>query len=152
MAEKFKTAIEQADAQLREARKNTLNNRINYKGNYENYINGGSHALNNQAEFNDKNNHAVNIYRAKKGEVKNDYTNEPWIEGLNDRYTNPQHNERAGNAPYGSGLNYIHRYTPSTRRGRRASDIYFNEAKNGKAKTPEELFKVQALVDKYEGR
>lgn len=143
----FKTGFAQADDLLREARKNTLNKRINYKGNYENYINGGSHALDNQAKVWDSNDIVKGMVAPGNG-----WSGERWMEGTNDRYTNPQHNEKAGNAPYGSKLNYIHRYTPSTRRGRRASDIYFNEAKNGKAKTPEELFKVQALVNKYEGR
>lgn len=146
----FKTPLAQADDLIREARKDTLNNRINHKGNYENYITGGSHALDNQAEFNDKNNHAINIYRAKKGEVKNDYTNDPWIEGLNDRYTNPEHNERAGNAPYGSGLNYIHGHTPSTKRDRRANDIYFEAVKNKKA--PEDPSDFGAKVGKFGNR
>ena len=148
----YKTPLDQADQLLREARKDTLNNRINYKGNYENYITGGSHALDNQAEIKDKNNHAINIYRAKRGEVKNDYTNDPWIEGLNDRYTNPQHNERAGNSPVGSGLNYIHRYTPSTRRGRRVSDIAFQRARNGEIINSSAWKLAQDLVNKYEGR
>ena len=153
MAQIFKNATGLADDLVRKARRETLNNRINYKGNYENYINGGSHALNNQAKINDQNQDAVNIYRAKKGEVVNDYTDEKWIKGLNDRYTNPQHNERAGNAPYNSKLaqNHFHRYTPSTRRGRRVSDIYFNSKRNGVAKTPYELEDYQKLVNKYEG-
>lgn len=140
-----KTGIELADDLLR-ARRNTLNKRINYKGNYENYINGGSHALNNQA-YNDKTEYAVAMNDPNSG-----WASEEWLNELNDRYTNPQHNERAGNAPVGSGLKYIHRYTPSTRRGRRASDIYFRSALNGAAKTPEDLFKVQELVNKYEGK
>lgn len=151
MAQIFKNATGLADDLVRQARRETLNNRINYKGNYENYINGGSHALNNQARINDQNQDAINIYRANKGEVVNDYTDEEWIKGLNDRYTNPQHNERAGNAPRGSGLNYIHRYTPSTRRGRRVSDIFYNSRRSGVAKTPFELEDYQKLVNKYEG-
>ena len=145
----FKNANDLSDEMIRQVRRETLNNRINYKGNYENYINGGSHALNNQAQFNDKNQDAVNMYQAKLGEVKNDYTGDAWVEGLNDRYTNPEHNRIAGEAPYGSGKNYIHRYTPSTRRGRRVSDMYFFGAKQGK--TPFDLYEAQALVDKYEG-
>lgn len=146
----FKTPLDLSDDLLREARRNTLNNRINYKGNYENYITGGSHALDNQAEINDKNNHAVNIYRAKRGEVKNDYTGDPWIEGLNDRYTNPEHNRRAEESPYGEdAINYIHRYTPSTRRGRRASDIWFRAGLTG-AERPT-LEQIQKIVGKYEG-
>ena len=148
----FKNPLGLADDILRDARRETLNNRINYKGNYENYITGGSHALDNQASLADSNNAAVNIYQAKKGELKNDYTKEPWIEGLNDRYTNPQHNERAGNAPYGSGLNYIHRYTPSTKRGRRASDIFFRAGINGAPQRKETLEQIQKIVNKYEGR
>lgn len=148
----YKNPLDLSDELIREARKDTLNNRINYKGNYENYITGGSHALDNQAEINDQNYDAVNIYRAKMGKVKNDYTNDPWIEGLNDRYTNPQHNEKAGNSPVGSGLNYIHRYTPSTRRGRRASDIWFRAGRNGAPERKETLEQIQEIVNKYEGR
>lgn len=137
------------DKLIREARRNTLNNRINYKGNYENYINGGSHALNNLSRLHDDNYSAIAIDKAKKGEVKNDYTLDNWIDELNDRYTNPQHNEKAGNAPYGSGLNYIHRYTPSTKRGRRANDIFFQKVKMGEKPDLEE---AQKLVNKYERR
>lgn len=137
------------DELIREARRNTLNNRINHKGNYENYINGNSHALNNLSRLNDDNYSVIAIDKAKKGEVKNDYTDDEWIKGLNDRYTNPQHNERAGNAPYGSGLNYIHRYTPSTKRGRRVSDIFFQKARMGEKPNMEEY---RELVNKYERR
>lgn len=144
----FKNALDLSKEFLKEIRRDTLNNRINYKGNYENYITGGSHALNNQAGFNDTDQRAVNIYQAKKGEVKNDYTDEPWLEGTNDRYTNPQHNEKAGNAPVGSGLNYIHRYTPSTKRGRRASDIWFRAGITG-ADRPT-LEQIQKIVGDYE--
>lgn len=150
MAQIFKNALGLADDFVRQARKETLNNRINYKGNYENYINGGSHALNNQARFNDQNQDAINIYRAKKGDVINDYTGDVWVDQLNDRYTNPEHNRIAGELPHDSGRNYIHRYTPSTRRGRRASDLYFNSARNGVAKTPQELFELEKAVEKYE--
>ena len=34
----YKNPLELSNDLLREARKDTLNNRINYKGNYENYI------------------------------------------------------------------------------------------------------------------
>ena len=146
----YKNPLGLADDILKEARRDTLNNRINYKGNYENYITGGSHALDNQAWLKDSNNAAVNIYRAKKGEAKNDYTDEPWLQGLNDRYTNPQHNEKAGNAPSDSGLNYIHRYTPSTKRGRRASDIWFRAGRNGEPK--QTLEQIQKIVNGYEHR
>ena len=128
----------------RENRRNTLNKRINRKGNYENYITGGSHALNNQAFF-DRNEYANGI-----AWNPNNYQE---LTELNDRYTNPQHNERAGNAPYGSGLKYIHRYTPSTRRGRRVSDIFFEPGRHGifKAHSPMELAEYQDIVNKYEG-
>lgn len=148
----FKNALDLSNDLIKEIRKDTLNNRINYKGNYENYITGGSRALDNQAQLVDKNQPAVNVYQAKKGEVRNDYSDEPWLEGTNDRYTNPQHNERAGNAPYGSGLNYIHRYTPSTRRGRRASDIWFRAGINGAPESRQTLEQIQKIVNKYEGR
>lgn len=137
----FKTGIAQADDLLREARKNTLNKRINYKGNYENYITGGSHALDNQNLW-DKNEYAIAMNDPNSGWFKNEQTQE-----LYDRYTNPQHNEIAGNAPYDSKLKYIHRYTPSTRRGRRISDIFFHKT----AKTPDDLFEMQRAVNKYEG-
>ena len=147
----FKLASDLSSDLLKEIRKDTLHNRINNKGNYENYITGGSRALNNQAKFNDTNQDAVNIYQAKKGEVKNDYSNEPWIEGLNDRYTNPEHNRKAGNAPYGSGLNYIHENTPSTKRGRRISDIWFRAGRNGAPALDKSAEQIQKIVNEYEG-
>lgn len=131
-----------------ENRRATLNKRINYKGNYENYITGGSHALNNQASLHDSNATANTMVMPDHPGWKK----EPWIQGLNDRYTNPQHNEKAGESPYGSGLNYIHRYTPSTKRGRRVSDIFFQAVKNGVAKSPLDLAEYQKLVNKYEGK
>ena len=48
-------------AKVLENRKNTLNKRINYKGNYENYITGGSHALNNHAKLWDTNFDIANL-------------------------------------------------------------------------------------------
>lgn len=140
----FKNPLTQADDLLKEARKNTLNQRINRKGNYENYITGGSHALNNQV-FKDSNDYVKGMTSPGNG-----WVNDPWVQGLNDRYTNPQHNEKAGNSPVGSGLNYIHRYTPSTRRGRRASDIWFQAARNGQD-NPTTLDQIQQIVNKYEG-
>lgn len=140
-----KTVAPIIDELTRQARRDTLNKRINYKGNYENYITGGSHALNNQA-YNDTNEFARAMANPNSG-----WASEEWLGELNDRYTNPQHNEKAGNSPVGSGLKYIHRYTPSTRRGRRASDIWFREGMNGKARTPEDLRFIQDLVGKYEG-
>ena len=67
------------------------------------------------------------------------------------RYTNPEHNRVAGDLPSDSGRKYIHRYTPSTRRGRRASDIWFREGRDGKVRTPDDLRFIQELVGKYEG-
>ena len=144
----FKTPLSQADELLREARKNTLNKRINYKGNYENYITGGSHALDNQS-FHDRNEYAMAMNDPNSGWNTIDENIREMGE-LNDRYTNPEHNRIAGDLPYGSKRKYIHRYTPSTRRGRRASDIFFEGARRGK--TPYELDEIQALVNKYEGR
>lgn len=141
-----KTVAPIIDNLTRQARRDSLNKRINYKGNYENYITGGSHALNNQA-YNDKNEYARAIADPNSGWAK-----EEWTQELNDRYTNPQHNEKAGNSPVGSGLKYIHRYTPSTKRGRRASDIWFYERRNGKVSNPDDLEFIQNLVGKYEGR
>lgn len=115
-------------------RRATLNKRINEKGNYENYITGGSHALNNQARIHDTNIHANALQSPE-------YYHDEWEEGLNPRYANPKHED---NKAY-------HRYTPSTRRGRRASDIFFNRAKNGRASSPKELAEIQELVNKYEG-
>ena len=143
----FKTPLGLADEQLREARKNTLNQRINYKGNTENYINGGSHALGNQARIWDTNEVAQAMNDPNSGWKKDEWTGE-----LNDRYTNPQHNERAGNSPVGSGYKYIHRYTPSTKRGRRLSDIFFEPGRHGIAKSPFDLAEFQEMVGKYEGR
>lgn len=148
----FKLASDLSSDLLKEIRKDTLNNRINYKGNYENYITGGSRALNNQAEFHDQDQDAVNIYQAKNGEVKNDYSNDPWIEGLNDRYTNPEHNRRAGaSTDPNAAVNYIHENTPSTRRGRRASDIWFRARRNGVPATDKSLEQIQKIVNEYEG-
>lgn len=131
----------------RENRRETLNKRINYKGNYENYITGGSHALNNQARIYDDNATANLMADPNSGWAKDENAL-----GLNDRYTNPEHNRIAGDLPYGSGRKYIHRYTPSTRRGRRASDIWFRQGLTGVKKMPDDLEFIQNLVNKYEGR
>lgn len=148
MAQIFKSPIALADDQIRQARRNTLNKRINYKGNYENYINGGSHALNGQARIKDTNEYAQAMNDPNSG-----WKSEEWLGELNDRYTNPKHNRIAGNSPVGSTkMKYIHRYTPSTRRGRRISDIFFEPGRHGVAKSPFELDEFQELVNKYEGR
>lgn len=131
----FKSPLNQADELLKEARKNTLNKRINYKGNYENYITGGSHALNNQV-FKDSNDYVKGMTAPGNGWGSND-----WLKGLNPRYSNPQHEEQQA----------FHRYTPSTRRGRRASDIWFQAARNGQD-NPTTLEQIQQIVNKYEGR
>ena len=135
-------------AKVLENRKNTLNKRINYKGNYENYITGGSHALNNQAYLNDTNEMANAMADPNSGWGK-----EEWLGELNDRYTNPQHNQKAGEQPFNAEhkLKYIHRYTPSTRRGRRIADIFFEPGRHGSMKSPLELAEFQKLVNKYEG-
>ena len=140
-----KTVAPIIDELIRQARRDTLNKRINYKGNYENYITGGSHALNNQA-FQDRNEYAQAMADPNSG-----WANEEWTKELNDRYTNPEHNRVAGDLPSDSGRKYIHRYTPSTRRGRRASDIWFREGRDGKVRTPDDLRFIQELVGKYEG-
>lgn len=148
----YKTPLGLSDELLREARRNTLNKRINYKGNYENYITGGSHALNNQVHLDDNDfvkamnnpNSGWNTIQSKIQETTE----------LNDRYTNPEHNRRAGNSPYDSGLKYIHDLTPSTRRGRRLNDIFFNKKRNayGVAEDGSTYEQIQKLVDQYEGR
>ena len=142
----FKTPLAQADDLIRQARRNTLNKRINYKGNYENYITGGSHALNNMAHIWDRNEYAQAMNDPTSG-----WSKEEWLGELNDRYTNPEHNRIAGDSPVGSGRKYIHRYTPSTRRGRRVSSIFFEPGRHGVAKSPYDLEEFQELVNKYEG-
>ena len=142
-----KGPIELLNELNRENRIKTLNKRINYKGNYENYINGSSHALDNQASLWDTN-ATANVMANET----NPSSRDEWTKELNDRYTNPQHNEIAGNLPVGSGRKYIHRYTPSTRRGRRASDIWFRAGINGAAESRPTLEQIQAIVGKYEGR
>ena len=146
MADQFKTPIGLADDLIRQARRNTLNKRINYKGNYENYINGGSHALNNQVHL-DSNEYAQAMNDSNSG-----WSKDEWLGELNDRYTNPEHNRIAGDSPVGSGKKYIHRYTPSTKRGRRLSDIFFESGRHGVAKSPFDLEEFQEKVIKYEGR
>ena len=137
-------------AKVLENRKNTLNKRINYKGNYENYITGGSHALNNQAKLWDTNETANVMATDPAGAWGKD----PWTQELNDRYTNPQHNEKAGNQPFNAEhkLKYIHRYTPSTKRGRRVADIFFEPGRHGVFDSPMKLAEFQKLVNKYEGK
>lgn len=106
----FKNPLELAELLKldRENRKNTLNKRINYKGNYENYITGGSRALDNQARLYDTNEVANAIATDPRG----GWEGEPWIHGTTDRYANPINDEN-------------HRFTPSTKRARRLQDIYF---------------------------
>ena len=140
----YKTPLDQAE-ELLKARRDTLNKRINYKGNYENYITGGSHALDNQSHL-DSNDYVRGMVAPGNG-----WDNNPETKELYDRYTNPQHNKRAGEAPYGSKLKYIHRYTPSTRRGRRASDIWFRAGINGAPERKETLEQIQKIVNGYEG-
>lgn len=132
----FKTPIQQADDLIRQARKNTLNGRINYKGNYENFINGGSHALNNQSHMDS------NEYAKAMNDPNSGWVNEEWLKGINPRYANPKHED---NKAY-------HRYTPSTKRGRRVSDIFFETGRNGIKTNLDDFMKTQELVNKYEGR
>lgn len=142
-----KGPIELLNELNRENRRKTLNQRINYKGNYENYITGGSSALDGQASLRD-----TNAYANVLADATNPSSRDEWTRELNDRYTNPQHNEIAGNSPVGSGRRYIHRYTPSTRRGRRASDIWFRAGINGTPPEKRQTFEqIQALMRKYEG-
>lgn len=140
----YKNPLELSDEILRDARRKTLNKRINYKGNYENYITGGSHALDNQV-FYDSNDYVKGMVAPGNG------WDRPETQELFDRYTNPQHNKIAGDAPYDSSKKYIHRYTPSTRRGRRASDIWFKAGTNGAPERKETLEQIQNIIDKYEG-
>ena len=123
------------DELAREARKDTLNKRINYKGNYENFITGGSKALDNQS-FKDSNQYAMAMNNPKTG-----WATDEWLQQLNPRYSNPKHEETKA----------YHRYTPSTKRGRRASDIAFRDAKNRELNW-DEWDKTQDIVNKYEGR
>ena len=88
----YKNPLQLSDDLLRQARRQTLNKRINYKGNYENYINGGSHALNNQASLWDNNDPEYLL--ALNDPNSPGWKDEEWMQELNDRYTNPQHNER----------------------------------------------------------
>lgn len=145
MTKTSRSLVDEWDYLDRANRQATLNKRINEKGNYENYITGGSHALNNQAKIYDTNLHANALQSPE-------YYHDEWEDELNDRYTNPQHNEKAGNSPVGSSLKYIHRYTPSTKRGRRISDIFFEPGRHGIKKSPLDLAEFQALVNKYENR
>ena len=140
----FKSPLDLSGDLLKDARRETLNKRINLKGNYENYITGGSHALDNQSAFYDSN----DLVRGMKA-PGNGWDNNPETKELYDRYTNPQHNKIAGESPYNSGKKYIHRYTPSTRRGRRASDIWFQAGRTGG--NGQTLEQIQKIVNGYEG-
>lgn len=133
----FKNPLDQADAILRQARKDTLNKRINQKGNYENFITGGSKSLDNQSRFWDSNDLVKGMTSPGNG-----WESDEWTHQLNPRYSNPQHEEKKA----------FHRYTPSTRRGRRASDIAFQRARNGEISNSSAWELAQDLVDKYEGR
>lgn len=135
MAKTSRSLVDEWDYLDRANRQATLNKRINEKGNYENFITGGSKALNNQARLVDTNIHANALQSPE-------YYHDEWESGLNPRYANPKHED---NKAY-------HRYTPSTKRGRRASDIYWHSLKNKTASSPEELFAIQELVNKYEKR
>lgn len=121
------------DDLVREARKDTLNKRINYKGNYENFITGGSRALDNQ-NIMDSNEYAKHMNDPKSGWAKN-----KWLQELNPRYSNPKHEEEKA----------YHSNTPSTKRGRRAMDIYWERVGKGEKPNREELIET---VNKYEGR
>lgn len=147
MAEIYKSPIEQLQALNRENRRNTLNKRINYKGNNELRVTGGSHALDNQAEIWDRNSVANTMTIADPNGVGADWTLKPIkndTEGLNNRYEN----RNDGNIQYNA----------KTKRGRRLSDIYFLRGLNRIAKDPRDLFnddedeRLIAQINKYEGR
>lgn len=131
----------------RDNRKNTLNKRINYKGNYENYITGGSRALDNQASLIDANNVANAMAVADPNGIGADWTI-PEIkhetEGLNNRYENRD----------GQSI----KYAPSTKRGRRLADIYFTRGSSRIMKSPNEIAEMLTPSDalekirKYEGK
>lgn len=103
-----KSAVELSDDFIRDARKKTLNKRINEKGNYENFVTGGSHSLGNQARIRDTNEHALAL-------VSPEYYHDEWEDSLNPRYANPNHED----------VKAYHQFTPSTRKGRREENLFF---------------------------
>lgn len=143
MAQIFKSPLDQADEILalnRENRRNTLNKRINDKGNYELAITGGSNALDNQSAIKDSNAHANTMTIADPNGVGADWTLpgiKENIEGLNNRYGNRNDD------------NFLH--TARTKRGRRLTDIWFNKLRNGQTLTPEEVEQFESELNKYEG-
>lgn len=143
----YKNPLGLSDELLRDARANTLNQRINNKGNYELAITGGSHALDNQA-FKDSNDYVAYMYVDPAGA----WSKNEELQELNDRYTNPIHNRQAGTQPYSENprLKYIHSQTPSTRRGRRMNDIFFNKARK-KPYWDEEDEETIKKINEYEG-
>ena len=148
----FKNPLEQTEDLLAlnpENRKATLNKRINYKGNYENQVTGGSHALDNLARIYDQNNVANTMAIANPKGVGADWTLsaiKPHLEGLDNRYENR------------NGTNVV--YSPKTKRGRRLSDIFFQRGAARIAKNPNQLAEEMlpfddnetiAKINQYEG-
>ena len=146
----FKNPLDLAQnlgALIPENRKNTLNKRINYKGNNELRVTGGSHALDNQAEIWDRNNIANTMTIADPNGIGADWTlphiNKN-IAGLNNRYENRNDKNI--------------QYNAKTKRDRRLSDIYFLRGANRVAKDPRDLFdddedeQLVEQIHKYEGR
>lgn len=149
----YKTPLDLADNLLalnRENRRNTLNKRINYKGNYENSITGGSHALNNQAALHDTNATANTMTIADPNGIGADWTLpgiKENIEGLNNRYENRD------------GKNIL--YSANSKRGRRLVDLYFRRGAGRVLKNPNDAAEsllpfdddeVLEQIKKYEGR
>lgn len=132
-----KTPLELADqiGQLnRENRRNTLNKRINYKGNNELNITGGSRALDNQNIW-DRNNVTNTMAIADPKGIGADWTlpaikND--IEGLNNRY------ERQGDDKI--------MFAPKTRKERRLSDIYWAN-RTPRSKNPSDLAEALGEFD-----
>lgn len=110
-------------------RRNTLNKRINYKGNNELMVTGGSHALDNQNIW-DRNNVANTMSIANPKGIGADWTLpgiKQSIEGLNNRY---------------EGRNEENiQFAPKDKKTRRANDIYFYQRRQGKK--PTDLFDLE---------
>ena len=134
-----KTPLELANqiGQLnRENRRNTLNKRINYKGNNELNITGGSRALDNQNIW-DKNNIANTMAIADPNGIGADWTLPAIkrdIEGLNNRY------ERQGDDKI--------MFAPKTRKERRLSDIYWAN-RTPRSKNPNSLAEALGEFDEF---
>lgn len=142
----YKNPLTQADdlfALNRENRKNTLNKRINLKGNNELRITGGSNALDNQSIITDRNNVANTMTIADPNGIGADWTLpsiKKDLEGLNNRYEN-----RNGHDIY---------YSPKTKRGRRLLDTQrYNRAYRNPQSLADQLVQDQIVekINEYEG-